>query len=297
VVLCPQPHRSSKPRDGAQTRVRDSRSRGDRLGLARAECRSAWPDEVVAIVDPLMDGDIDVAFCQAYGPLQELQVQDHVGRRVHRRRQPHHGPRAIQRGRSRRGRVTGDVQHEPVVLEGVVTSDQDFLDWARIKTSPAPEPAADDDDSRQIVVERYTGDSLHAPYTLYRCWVSEFQALPDLDANAAMVAIELCSWTMKGCMCGRVAGGSSWLRLRDTPGRPVPSTSEVHETEGDRVLFTSCPCPSPVCCFDWPSYYTSQEVDYSLQCRFLECHTGESGARCGVDHMDAHTVLPKSWTR
>jgi phage tail-like protein len=191
----------------------------------------------------------------------------------------------------------GDVQHEPVVLEGVVTSDQDFLDWARIKTSPAPEPAADDDDSRQIVVEQYTGDSLHAPYTLYRCWVSEFQALSDLDANAAMVAIELCSWTMKGCMCGRVAGGSSWLRLRDTPGRPVPSTSEVHETEGDRVLFTRVHSPSPVCCFDWPSYYTSQEVDYSLQCRFLECHTGESGARCGVDHMDAHTVLPKSWTR
>ena len=84
----------------------------------------------------------------------------------------------------------GDVKHEPVVLEGVVTSNRDFLDWARLTTSSAPEPAADDD-PRQIVVEQYTGDSLHATYTLYRCWVSEFQALPDLDADATLVAIEL----------------------------------------------------------------------------------------------------------
>ena len=27
-------------------------------------------------------------------------------------------------------------------------------------------------------------------YKVYRCWVSEFQALPDLDANANAVAIE-----------------------------------------------------------------------------------------------------------
>ena len=48
-----------------------------------------------------------------------------------------------------------------------------------------------DGDPRQIVVEQYTGDNLHATYTFYRCWVSDFQALPDLDANANMVAIEL----------------------------------------------------------------------------------------------------------
>ena len=27
-------------------------------------------------------------------------------------------------------------------------------------------------------------------YQLFRCWVSEFQALPDLDANANAVAIQ-----------------------------------------------------------------------------------------------------------
>ena len=28
-------------------------------------------------------------------------------------------------------------------------------------------------------------------YRVYRCWVSEYQALPDLDANGSMVAIEM----------------------------------------------------------------------------------------------------------
>jgi phage tail-like protein len=27
-------------------------------------------------------------------------------------------------------------------------------------------------------------------YKIYRCWVSEFQALPDLDANANAIAIQ-----------------------------------------------------------------------------------------------------------
>ena len=27
-------------------------------------------------------------------------------------------------------------------------------------------------------------------YKIYRCWVSEYQALPDLDANANAIAIE-----------------------------------------------------------------------------------------------------------
>ena len=28
-------------------------------------------------------------------------------------------------------------------------------------------------------------------YKIYRCWVSEYQALPELDSNAALVAFEL----------------------------------------------------------------------------------------------------------
>lgn len=35
-------------------------------------------------------------------------------------------------------------------------------------------------------------------YQLYRCWVSEFQALPDLDANANAVAIQLLKLEIEG---------------------------------------------------------------------------------------------------
>jgi phage tail-like protein len=44
---------------------------------------------------------------------------------------------------------------------------------------------------KDIIVELYNeaGQKVIA-YTIHRCWVSEYQALPDLDANANAVAIQ-----------------------------------------------------------------------------------------------------------
>ena len=44
---------------------------------------------------------------------------------------------------------------------------------------------------KDVILEVYneTGQVVLA-YKIYRCWVSEFQALPDLDANANAVAIQ-----------------------------------------------------------------------------------------------------------
>jgi phage tail-like protein len=42
-------------------------------------------------------------------------------------------------------------------------------------------------------------------YFLYRCWVSEFAAIPDLDANANAIAIEHIKVELEG-----------WLRDPDT---------------------------------------------------------------------------------
>ena len=44
---------------------------------------------------------------------------------------------------------------------------------------------------RNIMIEMYNeaGQKVIA-YKVYRCWVSEYQALPDLDANANAVAIQ-----------------------------------------------------------------------------------------------------------
>ena len=44
---------------------------------------------------------------------------------------------------------------------------------------------------KDIIIDVYNeaGQKVHA-YKLFRCWVSEYQALPDLDASANAVAIQ-----------------------------------------------------------------------------------------------------------
>ena len=41
-------------------------------------------------------------------------------------------------------------------------------------------------------------NQLALSYTLFRCWVSEFQALPELDANSNAVAIETIKVELEG---------------------------------------------------------------------------------------------------
>jgi phage tail-like protein len=42
-----------------------------------------------------------------------------------------------------------------------------------------------------VIIEVYNeAGQLAIAYKLFRCWVSEFQALPDLDASANAVAIQ-----------------------------------------------------------------------------------------------------------
>ena len=44
---------------------------------------------------------------------------------------------------------------------------------------------------KDLILEVYNeAGQLAIAYKIYRCWVSEFQALPELDANANAVAIE-----------------------------------------------------------------------------------------------------------
>ena len=45
--------------------------------------------------------------------------------------------------------------------------------------------------SPDVVIETYNeAGQLVIAYRVFRCWVSEFQAMPDLDANANAVAIQ-----------------------------------------------------------------------------------------------------------
>jgi phage tail-like protein len=44
---------------------------------------------------------------------------------------------------------------------------------------------------KDLIIELYNeAGQLAKAWKVFRCWVSEFQALPDLDANANAVAIE-----------------------------------------------------------------------------------------------------------
>ena len=44
---------------------------------------------------------------------------------------------------------------------------------------------------KDIIIEVYNeSGQLVLAYKVFRCWVSEFQALPDLDANANAIAIQ-----------------------------------------------------------------------------------------------------------
>jgi len=75
----------------------------------------------------------------------------------------------------------GRTKFEPITLERGVTHDQGFAQWA---SGTARKP-------KQISIEVYdeAGRRITA-YQVRRCWVSQFQASPDLDANANAVAIQ-----------------------------------------------------------------------------------------------------------
>jgi phage tail-like protein len=78
----------------------------------------------------------------------------------------------------------GRVQWEAITLERGVTHDTGFESWAQ-----AAESAKTSGHVIGIEMLDETGHPV-ASYSLHRAWVSEYQALPDLDAGANAVAIE-----------------------------------------------------------------------------------------------------------
>jgi phage tail-like protein len=88
----------------------------------------------------------------------------------------------------------GRTEYDAITLDRGVTHDVAFEQWANkvwdygnalgMEVSLA-------DFRKDIILEMYNeAGQLAIAYKIYRCWVSEFQALPDLDANANAVAIQ-----------------------------------------------------------------------------------------------------------
>jgi phage tail-like protein len=88
----------------------------------------------------------------------------------------------------------GRTEYDAITLERGVTHDKDFEQWAnRIWAHGAGlgKEVSLKDFRKDIILEVYNeAGQLAISYQIFRCWVSEFQALPDLDANANAVAIE-----------------------------------------------------------------------------------------------------------
>jgi phage tail-like protein len=88
----------------------------------------------------------------------------------------------------------GRVKFEAITLERGVTHDTEFEKWANKVWNFGSGLGAEvslKDFRKDIILEVYNeAGQLALAYKVFRCWVSEFQALPDLDANAAAVAIQ-----------------------------------------------------------------------------------------------------------
>jgi phage tail-like protein len=114
-------------------------------------------------------------------------------------------------------RSPGRTRFDPIVMERGVTHDLEFENWAnkvwRFGTGLGNEVFLKDF-RKDIVIEMYNeAGQLILAYKVYRCWVSEYQALPELDANGNAVAIQYIKIENEG-----------WERDTSIPEPVEPST-------------------------------------------------------------------------
>jgi phage tail-like protein len=85
----------------------------------------------------------------------------------------------------------GRNEFEAITLERGVTHDREFEAWANLVWSGPGTEVSLRNFRKDVIIEIYNeaGQPVLA-YHVFRCWVSEYQATPDLDANANAVAIQ-----------------------------------------------------------------------------------------------------------
>jgi len=88
----------------------------------------------------------------------------------------------------------GRTEYDAITLERGVTEDVAFEQWAGKVWQLGAQLGAEvslKNFRKDITIELYNeaGQKVQA-YNIFRCWVSEYQAWPDFDANANAVAIQ-----------------------------------------------------------------------------------------------------------
>ena len=88
----------------------------------------------------------------------------------------------------------GRSEFEAITLSRGVTHDGDFEQWANKVWNYGSGLGSEvslKDFRKDIILELYNeAGQLAVSYKVFRCWVSEFESLPELDANANAVAIQ-----------------------------------------------------------------------------------------------------------
>ena len=87
----------------------------------------------------------------------------------------------------------GRTKYDPITLERGVTQDLDFITWAdaaqKLDQGHPTTSLANLRQEIRLQLLNEEGQPVRG-YVIHRCWVSEFQALPDLDAGANAIALE-----------------------------------------------------------------------------------------------------------
>jgi phage tail-like protein len=88
----------------------------------------------------------------------------------------------------------GRTEYEPISIERGVTHDSEFEKWANKVWNwgnGLGQEISLKDFRKDIIIEVYNeAGQLALAYKVYRCWISEFQAQGDLDANANATLIQ-----------------------------------------------------------------------------------------------------------
>jgi phage tail-like protein len=91
-------------------------------------------------------------------------------------------------------KIPGTTDFEAITLDRGVTHDLEFENWANKVWNFGSGLGAEvslKDFRKDIIIEIYNeAGQLALAYKVFRCWVSEYQATADLDANANAVLIQ-----------------------------------------------------------------------------------------------------------
>ncbi len=99
-------------------------------------------------------------------------------------------------------KLPGLTKYEPITLEAGITHDTAFEDWAGLVNNFAGGDAAmslKNFRKDNIVIDVFNlQGTVVMSYVVHRCWVSEFQALPELDASGNGVMIQTLTLVNEG---------------------------------------------------------------------------------------------------